>query len=302
MNEDIKQSKEIFKLLLNVKKLNQDLPETQFTSLNMKLNHLIDSFRGYKVSFSSNEELRDKCERLYNELVKASSFLVNLYMEQLGKMVLNRKTITDIIDSLDINNNNIENGLELDEILKNIRFIVSNLEGNFYHSDKKLLFSNKIQFIDQSLCLFQKNFNELQGISQQKAPGTFNHKEFFNKTITTFSNILKLDPSSENNIRLKPLDDHEFTKEDLLDCLERYIQRNKSLFDLESQAFEYEKEKLEFIKQEEVFGVLLKRLISKGQEGLEGEAEKYEEIEGFFSIFYILYRFFSSEYKEMQGF
>ena len=76
----------------------------------------------------------------------------------------------------------------------------------------------------------------------------------------------------------------EFNKEDLLDCLERYVQRNKSIFDLESQAYEYEKEKQNFLTFEGVFNALLKKLMSDGTNGFEANAEKYEEIESLLII------------------
>ena len=298
MNSDIKESKQIFKNLLSIKKLDEDLEEPRFNSLNQKLDQLIEHFREYKTLFNSNEELKDKCERLYSELIKASSFLVNYYIEKLGKIVLNKKNIINLIDSLDINNINPENLQEFEKVLKNVEFIEENLEENFYHSNKKIILSSKIQFVGLTLRLFSKNFEELQGISQEKNPECFNHKEFFNKTITSFSNTLKLDPlegnlqsfkqkNKENQQKIKENQIFkgetgvEFNKEDLVDCLERYVQRNKSIFDLESQAFEYDKEKKSFLSHEALFNDLLKALISTSKQKYEENADKYEEIEGF---------------------
>jgi len=295
MNEDIKESKQIFKLLLTIRKLDEDLEEEKFISMNAKLENLINHFREYKSAFNNNEELRDKCESLYAELIKASSFLMNYYLEKLGKKVLNRKIAINLIDSLDINNINQETIVDIEKILKNVFFIEQNLEENFYHSNKKIVLAAKIQFLGQSLSLFQRNFEELQVISKEKSKDNFNHKEFFNKTISEFSTTLKLDPlepqmnrktSSKEIIPLKESpknekNQEEFNKEDLLYCLERYIQRNKSLFDIESQSQEFEKEKKSFLQYESHFNSILKTLVMEGKSRFEENAEKYEEIENY---------------------
>jgi len=309
MNTDIKESKQIFKVLLSIKKLDEDLEESRFNSVNQKLDELIEHFREYKTLFNSNEELKDKCERLFSELIKASSFLMNYYIEKLGKIVLNKKNIINLIDSLDINNINPENLQEFEKVLKNVEFIERNLEENFYHSNKKIILSSKIQFVGLTLRLFSKNFEELQGVSQAKNTDCFNHKEFFNKTITSFSNTLKLDPlegkqesfKQKNNVNQQKMKENqifkgeisvEFNKEDLVDCLEKYVQRNKSLFDLESQTFEYDKEKKSFLSHEAMFNELLKVLISTSKQKYEENADKFEEIEGFFHLnFSLIFQF-----------
>lgn len=296
MNEDVKTSKLIFKQLLTVKKLDEEIEEERFTGLSSQLERLITRFRDYKSAFNGNEELREKCERLYSELIKASSFLMNYYLEKLGKKVLNRKTIVSLIDALDINNINPEALAELSKILANVDFIEQNLEENFYHSSRKIILASKIQFLGMSLRLFIRNFNDLQAISTEKAQKKFNHKEFFSKTINEFSNALKLEihetqprkqEGSKEKIPLKdspsngepPQNNEDFCKEDLLDSLERYIQRNKGLFDIESQSQEFEKEKKSFLEHERLFASLLKELVTAGKAGFDSNSSKYEELE-----------------------
>lgn len=302
MNHDIKDSKALFKELLNIKKLDEELEDEKFKTLSHSLEKLIEKFREYKDIFLSNEELRDKCEKLYAELVKASNFLMNFYIEKLGNQVLSRTNVIKIIDSLDINMPNAENLEFLLKMIKNIDFIEQNLEENFYHSSKKIALASKIQFIGLTLRLFHKNFEDLQSCCQRKRknPEVFNHKEFFNQTITHFSSALKLDLLEHNKINSLNLSSNNlnnankeeekenpnqpFSKEDLIDCFERYLQRNKAVFDVESQAFEYEKEKKNFIEIEEKANLFVKELVAAGTREMHLHAEKYEEIEGFFLL------------------
>ena len=221
---------------------------------------------------------------------------MNYYLEKLGKKVLNRKTIIPLIDALDINNINPEALAELSKILGNVDFIEQNLEENFYHSSRKIILASKIQFLGMSLRLFIRNFNDLQAISSEKTQKQFNHKEFFSKTINEFSNALKLEihetqnrkqEGSKEKIPLKesplngesPQNNDDFCKEDLLDSLERYIQRNKGLFDIESQSQEFEKEKKSFLEHEKLFALFLKELVTAGKAGFDANASKYEELE-----------------------
>lgn len=314
MNHDIKESKALFKELLNIKKLDEELEDEKFRALSQSLEKLIEKFREYKDIFLSNEELRDKCEKLYAELVKASNFLMNFYIERLGNQVLSRKNVVKIIDSLDINLPNAENLEFLLKMIRNIDFIEQNLEENFYHSSKKIALANKIQFVGLTLRLFHKNYEDLQSCCQRKSPDSFNHKEFFNQTITHFSSALKLDllehnklsslNYSGNNINKEGegKDNNDFSKEDLIECFERYLQRNKAVFDVESQAFEYEKEKKNFLEIEEKAHSFVKELVAAGTRDMTAHAEKYEEIEGFFVFLIRILTFCKGFIKKLKSF